>query len=305
MVAPAILIACSGEPAAVRAAELPYPALVHPGDDGHARLTLFPPDGPAFDVGLPAGVPAGPEGVTFGRDAKSIFFRAPRGETARGVLRIEFKPARLSVVPGTSEVVAVWHLTSLQPEGPLFISGLVDALGQRECGTFELDLGATRLRKLLAGSLHECGGGGGAVSDDGERLLSFSAGELRIVNLVSGASRVIRGLDRLGPDDVTWKGLVKWSPDGRVISAIHRGRIILIDVDNPLKRRDLGPAGGGEVVWSSDSKRLLLLTGSCGFGYFQSLQTLDVETGKRSKVKSARCAVSGGYFGWLDPIGVQ
>jgi hypothetical protein len=98
---------------------------------------------------------------------------------------------------------------------------------------------------------------------------------------------------------------VAWSPDGRWISAIKDdGRIVLIDSDDTERRRDRGPAGGGPVEWSPDSKYMLAPRSQlrCALSlYFESLEAIEVETGKRILIKTSRCEVGPGWSGWIDP----
>jgi hypothetical protein len=193
-----------------------------------------------------------------------------------------------------------------QPAGRIFVSGINK--GQGGCGTFEIDPDAGTLQTLLAGAFPDCGGGGGAISPDGKRVLSHAGQELSVRDLETGSIEVIKGIPG-GPNqyDVTWPFKATWSLDGRWISTIVRDRVILIDATNTSRRRNLGP-GSVPVVWSQDSKYLLLSTSQLRCApslYFESLESVEVQTGKRSVIKSSRCEVGPGWFGWIDSGAVR
>jgi len=95
----------------------------------------------------------------------------------------------------------------------------------------------------------------------------------------------------------------RWSPDGRWIAATSTAhRIVLIDATNTSRRRNLGSSGDASIRWSPDSKYLLLLKSElrCTLSlFFDSLQTLEVKTGRRIVIKSSRCEVTAGTVGWI------
>ena len=80
----------------------------------------------------------------------------------------------------------------------------------------------------------------------------------------------------------------------------------MIDATDTSRRRNIGASGNGPVEWSPDSKYLLLLKSElrCS-AYFESLEVLDVENGKRSVIKSSHCEVGRGWVGWIDPDAVR
>jgi WD40 repeat protein len=206
------------------------------------------------------------------------------------------------VIRGTEGLGDVWHLTESRPSGRIFVSGILKTQPRAECGTYEIDQDSEQPRKLLVGVLPDCGGGGGEVSPDGARVIGYSGGKLRATDLRTGKVRVIEDLKGLTHDDAMWRSEVSWSPDGRWI-AIGRDSngVVLIDVDDPSKRRNLKSPDVKGIAWSPDSKTLLISGAPhCGFGYFESLATLDVESGKSTVVKSARCKIAGGWVGWIN-----
>ena len=93
-----------------------------------------------------------------------------------------------------------------------------------------------------------------------------------------------------------------WSPDGRRIAAVKDGkRIVLIDAANLSRQRNLG--SGTYPVWSPDSKRPLTRKWefSCKFMLYgdDSVQVIDVDTGKSSLIQCTHCRLHGSYS-WLD-----
>ena len=279
-------------------------AYIHPGTNG-ALLTLFPADGPQVTLPLPSGLPAGLALNAFGPDGKAVYVQKA-DLSFQGIIKIEFKPARQSVVPGSPGLGTIWHLTIAQPGGQIFLSGIDKNLSR--CGTFEIDPDADGFRTLLVGAYPNCGGGGGAISADGKRVLSHVGKELSIRNLDTDSNEVVHGIPgEPSQSDGTWPYRATWSPDGRWISTIVHDRIILIDATDTSRRRNLGH-GSVPVVWSQDSNSLLLSTSQprCAPSlYFESLESLDVQTGKRSLIKSSRCEVGPGWFGWIDQAAVR
>ncbi len=283
-------------------ADLPSlcPAIVHQGDDGLPVITLYPLVGPNVTVPLPGGIKGDITVVAFGTDGKSIYVQRP-GE---GVWKIEFKPVRRTLLGGTTGLNA-WSLTVSRSSDKVFVSGFSARVG---CGDFEIDPDAT-VRTLVAGPAFGCGGAGGVVSPDGKNALGQMGTELSVVDLQSGAARAIKGLKiGSGPSGVIWPGATSWSPDGRWITATtDSNKTILIDAANTSRRRTVA-AGNAGVIWSPDSKYLLYSRGqfTCAqFLYFESLEILNVETGKRIVIKSSQCNVIDGFTGWVDPTAVR
>jgi hypothetical protein len=282
-----------------------YVAEIHPGDDG-PLLTVFPVVGPKLSVLLPAGLPRSVTVNGFSPDGKAVYVQKS-DLSPDGIIKVEFKPARRTVIPGTAGLGTIWNLTASQPSGRIFVSGVSETRGQ--CGTFEIDPGAGSIKTLLTGRFPDCGGGGGAVSPDGTRALSYSRKELSIIDLATGTVQAIKGVRSHDSErDVAWPYRAAWSPNGRWISTTVGDQILLIDATDTSRRRRLGPSGGPIVVWSPDSTYLLLSKSElrCTLTlYFDSLEILNVRTGKRTIIKSSHCEVGGGWFGWVasDVVG--
>ena len=274
-------------------------AYIHAGDDG-PLLTLFPMAGSKVTIPLPADLRRDFRLIATSPDGKAIYGQKndPLGPT-NAIIKIEFKPTRCSVVQGSVGLGPIWFLSISQQPDRIFASGWSKRRGIGECGAFEIDPGAGTFRTLRAGVYPDCGGGGGDISRDGKRALGHQGDHLSLLDLETGAAHSL-GTDL--KDGV-------WSPDGRWIAATSDAdRIVLIDATDTGRRRNLGSSGGARLHWSPDSKYLLLSKSQlrCALDlYFESLQTLDVKTGKRSLVPSSRCEVGDGNVGWIDPAAVQ
>src|ERR1700730_16568465 len=167
----------------------------------------------------------------------------------RVIREIEFGPARQRIIPGSVGLGTIWHLTVSQTSQMILVSGLSQRKG--ECGTFEIDPETGTTRTLLAGAYPNCGGGGGAVSPDGKRALTYAGKMLSLIEFETGVVQAITGVGGIGLKEITWSGDVTWSPDGRWISAIlDHGKILLIDSQDTSRRKNLGYSVGGRVVWS-------------------------------------------------------
>jgi Tol biopolymer transport system component len=282
-----LLIAC-----ALAADPIPFTAAyIHPGDGG-LKLTLFPLVGAEITAPAPSGVPSFGLPV-FGPDGRTIYFASD------GLWRLELKAHRQSIVRGSSGLTTMWHLTVSRPSGRIFVSGVVKTLAGVECGTYEIDPDGETPRRLLARAASDCGGGGGEVSPDGKSVLGHSGEFLCITDLATRSARIMKGFAK--------GSVAAWSPDGKSISVIRDGRIILVDPDT-LKLRNIGGGGNLTINWAPDATKILARKSqlSCmPYLYFESLAVIDLQTGRESIIKSSHCNVSGGFFGWIDPETVR
>ena len=176
------------------------------------------------------------------------------------------------------------------------VSGWSKEPGRGECGTYGIDPKTGRSEAILIGTYPSCGGAAGDVSPNGQSLLSYSSGELRVVDLRTGRSQLIGMADGVGT----------WSPDGKWIAALlKRGGasgLVLVDAMNIAKRRMLGRAPtSGYPVWSPDSRQLLLERSQSRCGdLLSSLEAVDVESGTRVPITSSSCEIYTGVVGWVD-----
>jgi hypothetical protein len=242
----------------------------------------------------------------FGAEGKAVC-----ALTEQGIMKVGLKPLRTEIVAGTSGVMgSIWSLTTLKQSGYIFVSGRA---AKAECGTFKVDLNAGTMRSILSGPLPRCGGGGGAVSPDGMRMVRYSEGNLELTELESGAVRRIGGFgggtkwDAVRPEamdfaEFDWMHRASWSPDGRWISVVDkRYRIVLIDAGNFDRRRVLGAAVRfSSAAWSPDSKYLVVAEDN-DLLRSGSIKAVNIETGKWMKIKkNPYSAAPHRYIGVLD-----
>lgn len=273
------------------------PAYFQPGNP--PRLRLFPIDGSEETVSLPARLPVNTRAIAFSADGEALYAQTTNPlDRSAGIYKIEFQPARESVLPGSIGMGEVWCLAVSQSPGRITVAGW--SWSQNSSGIFEIDPASAAVRALPAGSASACGGGGGVMSPDGKRTVTPSGKQLGLVDIKTGAVTLIKGTNT----DMQ----SAWSPDGRWIAGVRDGKIILIDADEPDQPRRLGSSGDGPLVWSPDSRYLLLRTAplSCAVTlYGESLEVVEVETGRRKVIKSSHCTITAGTVGWLHSSLVQ
>ena len=280
-------------------------AYYQPMGSGESVLTLLPfAPVKAFDsISLPHGMSSRLL-ISFGPDGKSMYFTGPPDEVTYGVTRIDFSPVRESIVPGSGGL-SVGFLT-VSPSGRIFVSA--EDLRDHGCGAYEIDTSATIHRPIRVGVPPDCAGALGEISPDGKRLLSSHSqprmpGSPPAIEYVSLLDLETGAIQTLG------EGRGRWSPDGRWIAVAGHGRIVLIDPSNPSHRKKLGASGvDNTVIWSPDSKRLVFARQELRcflMDDLESLEVVDVETGKRHAIQSAHCAVTSATVGWIDPAAVR
>lgn len=275
---------------------------------GQPVLSLFPLDsGKTADISLPLGR-ATINLISFAPDGTAAYLQEP----AAGVLnrpdplvKVEFKPTRLSPVPGSEGLGNIYSL-SVSRSGRIFVSA--SAGRDHPCGIYTIDPDAGTHRLLRAGRGPNCEGAIGSLSPDGKKLLSIyspprapggppSIEQLSLLDLDTGA------IQFLGT------GFGTWSPDGQWIAVSGLGRIVLIETSNLSHRKKLGAASVDDhLVWSPDSTRLLFVTRDAGCSFLhlfqvddsESLEVVDVGTGKRHAIQSGHCAVTRSAVGWID-----
>ena len=270
-------------------------------EGGVNAFILFPwGTGRAKEIALEGGL-GGVNLIAFGLDGKSAYLQRPSAwvvHQSDSLIKVEFSPTRQSPVSGSEGMGNILSLTVSPASGRIFVW----TRGGRDhpCGAYEIDPGAGTNRLLRAGNAPTCRDGLGRVSPDGKELLSSDGVHLNLINLETGAQRPLGA------------GLGSWSPDGRWIAVAGHGRIVLIDARNSSHRKKLGASGvNNDLFWSPDSRLLLFATqeGRCSFLFFggdsDSLEVVDVETGKRHAIRSAHCAVGRPEVGWVDPEAVR
>jgi hypothetical protein len=260
-------------------------AYYHSNGAAQSILTLFPLiSGKETDVALPAGL-SGLNLISFGPDGRSVYLQQPSSSSA--VVKVEFNPLRQSQVHGSAGLGDIYDLTVSPQSGRLYVWASL--------GAYEIDPDTGTHRPLRFAI--------GPISPDGKHALSYDGKHLSLVDLETGSNQSL-GEGRRG----------SWSPDGRWIAAAGFGRIVLIDASNPSHRKKLGSSGvNNHLIWSPDSKHLLFVKQElrCNFPFFlpsgdsESLQVVDVETGKRRAIRSGHCAVTSSAVGWVDPTAVR
>jgi Tol biopolymer transport system component len=251
--------------------------------------------------------------VTFAPDGKSLYGVVAESvesnveRDAPGLSRIEFNPTRVSPVLGTTGfAIRSYAFSSRQDK--LVISGSVSKANERRCGVFEILVSYGTIRQVLSSDCHNPPTWDNlSLSSDGEEAIATTGSNkddlhLEQIDLVQGTIKSVGG--------DFWMGVL--SPDGKWIIARDRSpradKIFLIDTADFSNIRAF--AGGVKLTptWSPDSRYLLLWKDylfRCGIypvdlGTPATLETLDIQTGKRSVVSSSKCQINGGPTGWVS-----
>jgi hypothetical protein len=190
----------------------------------------------------------------------------------------------------------------------IFVTGWIGSRDAPECGAFEInpDTGASRV--LLTGASGGCGGAEGPVSPNGKLVASYSGKQLSLLDLETRAAHVVKGVSAGDFVGSTWMSRCSWSPDGHWLAAVRDGRIVLIDPTNFSQWKSFRASPSGPVYWSPDSKYLLFARSqfSCiPYLYTESLEAIEVASGRKIPIKSSHCAIVAPVVGWLDPARVQ
>jgi hypothetical protein len=258
------------------------------------NLIIFPFRGSPIEIEPPNGLTVNFIVLGSSADGEAVYGQSSYPDRWAGIIKIEFNRARISIVPGSTGLGNVASLIESSQSGKIFVSARRMNDGAMECGAFEIDPKAGALRPLRIGAYPDCGG---PISPDGKRELNLAGDQLILRDLANGGAEIILG-----------KGFraAAWSPDGRWVAAVtgdhgsSRG-LLLIDSNNTSKRRKLG-WGDGQPVWSPDSKWLLTTKSqfSCAWTlYGQSLQVVNVDTGKGTVLSSSHCTVLGSTPVWI------
>lgn len=307
MIVVAVVIAMLASPAAHSAepASLSPAALVsHQMTGNHAEffIAVFPPAGKEFEISLPLI----PRWFGYGPSGRSVYATAlketgPRSFTDEpGMFKIELDPVRVSTIQGLDDFGSIGPFAVSQGED-LIVSGgsKGNSYPAKSCGVYEIHLPAGDIHAAIETS--DCRAGSPwrvlSLSPEKTEALISANRSLALLDLAKGSITKIEGQLSKG----------SFSPDGKWIAAIqinnpNQPRTILIDRSELTKRRDLGESEDSEVVWSPDSKFLLhaVYRPACPSQNPLALETLDVETGKRSLIKDSICnSGSSRQIGWI------
>lgn len=262
---------------------------------GVQRLLVFPLRGARFEIPLPFDLwclSYGPDGkVLYGASA---MIRPPNAERP-GFFKVEFNPTRVTLLPGSLELSAKSIAVS-RIQDKIIFSGKGGSGTKAPCGVFELSLASGNLRSVV--QQLDCQPSTSwtdlTLSPDGEYALGIQQHALKLLHLADGTTK------SLGDGFV----VASWSPNGRWIAARgNRGPMdatLLLDGKSYSVLRKLPTS---TTQWSPDSRYLLAYRPRllCGL-YAGTLETIDVETGKRSALANSRCQIDEfmGAVGWVS-----
>jgi len=262
-------------------------------------LVLFPATGQEIKVPLRPGLEGQFVFLGSNADATILYGGIPPsgipGQDFAGLKELQFNPVRERIVPGSVGLGNISNLTVSREPGKFFVSAWTMRSGTEERGDFEIDSNVGAFRPLRLSRPPDWGG---PISPDGKTEIHTSGHNVSLIDLATGTSVAIG-------TDIKWP---EWSPDGRWIAAVVRDAGVIIDPRNPSEKRQLGKADG-PMFWSPDSKYLLLQKSQISCWptlYGVSLEILNVETKKRSVIKSSHCNVLGGTsMLWINRDAVQ
>jgi hypothetical protein len=262
------------------------------------ELRVFPTDGPATAIKIPFSLAT----VKFAGDGRSLYASlASALEHNLGLVRIDFNPVRSTPLTGTRGF-GIRDFAVSQDNRKIVVSGSHREEGKTKCGLFEIQLSGEARHVLAADCDYRWSWTDLTLSPESTRAIASFGNthtdhnyRLDLIDLVRGTTTSLGDLDR-----------ATWSPDGKWVAAIEwsRKRLILLDANDPSRRRDLGSTVS--ATWSPDSRYLLLWKWHllrCGIGIDieppASLEVLEVASGKRSLVRSSQCQLVTGPIGWV------
>jgi hypothetical protein len=281
----------------------PFPYAVVSCCDSHG-IMVFPFDGIAYTIPLsfvPRIVAFSPKGNAMYAIKRS----EADGKTSSSIAKIEFHPTRINPITESLDL-EISSLAVSSREDKLVIAGRLRA--QRTCGVYEISLPSGQMRPILEsfGCRYELVRNALSLSSDGEHVVANVGRDLDLIDLPNGTVKSLGSDFSKGP----WRAGAAWSPDGKriaVMESANRGRVYLLDPSDMSQQRILHSGYHRMTpVWSPDSHYLVRgrLQLRCGI-YFDedppfTLEIDDVETGKRTLIRSSRCKMEGESVGWLS-----
>lgn len=232
------------------------------------------------------------EAAQFSADGRSMYGML---ET-RELVRVDLQPVRTTSILAAGRLI-IYGFSVTKDGGRVFIEGRENSKNRSRCGLFDYTPATGAIQHVLVKPCQSYSPSHDVrVSPDGTRVLWPSHDGLDLVDISSGATKPLGDLSR-----------PEWSPDGRWIAAIQwsEKRLFVIDANDTSKRRELGRTIG--QAWSPDSKSILIRRAHllrCGLFVDidppESLEIVDIATGKRTFVDSSQCRIREGAIGWLD-----
>jgi hypothetical protein len=271
------------------------------GNRAEFFIAVFPPAGKQFDISLPFI----PRWFAYGPSGRSVYATAlvdtGRGSvtTQRGILKVELDPVRVSNIEGLDAFYSLGPLAVSQGEDLVVSGGAKGNYPAGSCGVYEIRLPAGDVSAAIETSDCRAGSPWRVLSLSPEKMEALISANrsLALLDLAKGSITKIEGQLSKG----------SFSPDCKWIVAIQINnpnppKTILIDRSDLTKRRDLGDSEDSEAVWSPDSKFLLraVYRPACPSQNPLALETLEVQTGKRSLIKESICnSGSSRQIGWV------
>ena len=259
-------------------------------------LTAYPFIGPAFTIPLPFV----PKIVAFTSKGDSLYALEPYANQREGtssIVKIEFHPTPVEPVWESIDLEILTLSVSVR-EDKLVVAG---RRTDKTCGLFEISLPDGRVKKILERS-DRCYGVPWqeiSLSPDGKRAVARVGNELHLIDLVHGAIRILWS-------EFSVTASASWSPNGKQIAVMDgSGKIFLLDPIDLSPQRTLHAGYPMTPIWSFDSRYLIRGRRQfCGISFDLdppfTLETVDVNTGKRSVIRSSKCHLQqAGHTGWL------
>lgn len=269
----------------------------------NGQLTIFPWSGSAFSMPVPVG-----RGVSrYSRDGTSLYTSYTSAESDRSeIQKIDIRTGRVARWMGIQGFTSVVSFAVTQDEDRVVISGRYRDATELVCGVYEFQPAKTKTPRLLmreSGSTCDINQSWFNISlSPDDKLAVAWEGRRLIVDLIDLNSGVFKSIWHGSEND-------SWSPDGKWIAILDtsskRDHLLLLDSNSPSRSKDLGPTDGPTLAWSPDSRYVLLwdVETRClptGFGYWGSLQVVDIQNGHRTVIESSRCKVNNSTGGWVN-----
>jgi len=292
-----------------------YPAVYESAQDS-GRLIVFPLNRSKYF--LP--VPGLHGGVVYGSDGRTVYVTtAERREipggggrlgtvAVPGLFKVDLESGHVAAISGSTEFLYILAFAVSQRQDRVVVSGHRWSPGHDTCGLYMVSVPNGEVDAVFASSnCDKLPYGAISLAPDGKRAVTVRGGRLDILDLVSGSDTPWKDTG-----DRFWRA--EWSPDGKWIAALAltggaRGndggsRTVLLDPSDPARRRDFDGNNDKEAVWSPDSRSLLHAVWSPrpkpSVADCLTLETLDIDTGRRQAIETSRCQLSSNSIGWIS-----